>query len=197
MTPDLQSQLMNSEIFTRGLQNPKCMAALKLLQSDPKEAEKRFKGDPDVDLFIREFSRIMGGHFSSMEKEAKTGAASSSSIRTVPATQPVQEIGPLHAAALAGAKKAANGHSNGVDDSTSSTTSHSSHSSATAATDDDERVREIVNDPELSAMLMDPELQQVLVECGDPVKFQQHMRDPVTAYKIKKLYKSGLVGTAK
>jgi hypothetical protein len=44
---------------------------------------------------------------------------------------------------------------------------------------------------------MDVELQQILKECYDPVKFQQHMRDPVTAQKIKKLYEAGLVGTTK
>ena len=46
-------------------------------------------------------------------------------------------------------------------------------------------------------MLQDPKMQEILVECGDPVKFQQHMRDPETAKKIQKLYKAGLVGTAK
>ncbi len=46
-------------------------------------------------------------------------------------------------------------------------------------------------------MLMDPELQNTLQECSDPVVFQRVMRDPVMAYKIKKLYEAGLVGTAK
>jgi hypothetical protein len=44
---------------------------------------------------------------------------------------------------------------------------------------------------------MDPELQRVLVECGDPAKFQQHMRNPDTARKIMRLQKAGLVGTAR
>lgn len=46
-------------------------------------------------------------------------------------------------------------------------------------------------------MLLDPELQQILKECYDPVKFQQHMRNPITAKKIKLLYDAGLVGTTK
>lgn len=58
-------------------------------------------------------------------------------------------------------------------------------------------VVQIVQDDELRNMLMDPKLQQILQECNDPRKFQAHMRDPVTAYKIKKLYDAGLVGTAK
>lgn len=85
---------------------------------------------------------------------------------------------------------------------------------------------QIVQDDELRNLLMDPKLQQILQECNDPRKFQAHMRDPVTgtftlssqccvvllqcltqscycivwcltAYKIKKLYDAGLVGTAK
>ena len=54
----------------------------------------------------------------------------------------------------------------------------------------------MLSDPELRSLLIDPELQRVLVECGDPSKFRQHMRDPVTASKIVKLQKAGLVGTA-
>lgn len=43
---------------------------------------------------------------------------------------------------------------------------------------------------------MDTELQRILVECGDPAKFQQHMRNPVVRGKIMKLQQAGLVGTA-
>ena len=55
---------------------------------------------------------------------------------------------------------------------------------------------QVLSDPDLREMLMDPQLQTILQECGDPMKFQQHMRNPVTAAKIKKLYAAGLVGTA-
>ena len=55
----------------------------------------------------------------------------------------------------------------------------------------------VLQDEELREMLMDPELQKILQECGDPAKFQRHMRDPAIAYKIKRLYEAGLVGTAK
>ena len=44
---------------------------------------------------------------------------------------------------------------------------------------------------------MDPALQQILLECGDPARFQRHMRDPDTARKIIRLQQAGLVGTAK
>jgi hypothetical protein len=62
---------------------------------------------------------------------------------------------------------------------------------------EDQRVKSIIQDPELSAMLMDPKMQAVLQDCGDPRKFQQIMRDPIMAKKIKKLFDSGLVSMAK
>ena len=57
--------------------------------------------------------------------------------------------------------------------------------------------QQVLQNDELRQMLEDPSLQQILCECGDPVKFQQHMRNPDTARKIDKLYKAGLVGTIK
>lgn len=56
---------------------------------------------------------------------------------------------------------------------------------------------QILQDDELRTMLMDPDLQRILMECGDPAKFQQHMRNPETYRKIVKLQKAGLVGTAR
>ena len=55
---------------------------------------------------------------------------------------------------------------------------------------------QVLSNPELRDMLMDVEFQKILQECSDPVKFQRDMRDPVIASKIKKMYESGLVGTA-
>ena len=40
---------------------------------------------------------------------------------------------------------------------------------------------------------MDPELQRILMECGDPLKFRQHMSNPEIAMKIKMLHDAGLV----
>ncbi len=36
------------------------------MQQDPKEAERRYKGDPEIDEFMREFGKIMSGHFSQL-----------------------------------------------------------------------------------------------------------------------------------
>lgn len=64
------------------------------------------------------------------------------------------------------------------------------------STDEEKRVKAVLADPELRDLLMDVGMQRVLQECGDPAKFAEHMRNPQTARKIKKLYENGLVGTA-
>ena len=61
--------------------------------------------------------------------------------------------------------------------------------------EEDRRVQKILANPELRELLMDVRMQEVLRECADPGKFQQHMRDPVMSRKIKLLMDNGLVGT--
>ena len=138
----------------------------------------------DVDLFMREFGKIMGSHFSNLDNSKQQ---QQSAISPSPLAAPIQEIGPLHAQAIANSKKA----------TTEASSKCGSSSSSSSSSSEDDRLKEIVNDPELSAMLLDPNLQRILVECGDPVKFQMHMQDPVIANKIRRMYQAGLVGTAK
>lgn len=54
-------------------------------------------------------------------------------------------------------------------------------------------VTQILADPEIRTLLMDPALQQILMECGDPVKLRKHMQNPETFRKIRKLSEAGLV----
>lgn len=79
-----------NEVIRNGLKNARCTAALQMMQSDPKEAKKRFEGDPEVDLFMREFGKVMSVHFnelsetqneqkSSKESKGKMTCSSSSS----------------------------------------------------------------------------------------------------------------------
>ena len=129
VTPDLQQSIASSAVMTRSLQNPKCVAALQLMQSNPKEAERRFKGDPEIDEFMKEFGRIMGAHFTSLGEKQTT------SDTEIPAAQtgPVQELGPLHAKAISKSKTSVETSSSG-----SSSTTDSS-----ADNNDDERVKEV------------------------------------------------------
>lgn len=168
ITPDLTMKLQKNAIISRGLSDPKCVAALKLMQKNPNEAKYRFSGDPEINLFLQEFGKVMSDHFFSLSKKEESVA--------IAAPSPVQEIGPLQTAVL------------------------NRHKAIPMAGDtkvEDTQVQAVLDDPELREMLLDPKLQQILQECGDPILFQKHMRDPIISKKIRKLYQAGLVGTAK
>jgi hypothetical protein len=79
-----------NDVIRNGLNNARCTAALQMMQSDPKEAKKRFEGDPEIDLFMKEFGKVMSLHFNELSesqskenasKENKEKTASSSSSR--------------------------------------------------------------------------------------------------------------------
>ena len=65
----------------------------------------------------------------------------------------------------------------------------------TTTTAEDKKVEKILSNPELRELLMDVNMQNILKECGNPLKFQQYMKDPVISKKIKLLMDNGLVGT--
>jgi hypothetical protein len=94
VTPDLVQIFQSNEIIANGLRNPKCAAALQLMQQNPAEAQKRFQGDPDIDRFMKEFGKVMASHFD------KLGEAQNEKMQP-PISQPkVQPIGPLQAKAI-------------------------------------------------------------------------------------------------
>lgn len=80
ITPDLTQQFQSNEVLKRGFQDPKCMAAMQLLQKNPKEAQQKFQNDPEVSRFLQEFGKMMAGHFEGLAaKQAGGGSGDSSS----------------------------------------------------------------------------------------------------------------------
>lgn len=179
MTPDLTTKLKENPILSKGLTHPKCQAAIELMQKDPEKAKQMFGKDPEVDLFMREFGKVMSEHFMGLGVDQNTNSHSQGNSQNTPKVAPVQEVGPLQAEAMKKAKEM--GQSTNV----------------VPVDAEQEKVNAIINDPELSSILMDPNMQCVLQECNNPVKFNQHMKDPETARKINKLFSSGLVKVEK
>ena len=79
MTPDLVSNFQSNKIVSNGFKNPKCMAAMQLLQKNPKEAQAKFQNDPEVSLFLQEFSKLMAGHFEALGNNSSNNSNQSSS----------------------------------------------------------------------------------------------------------------------
>jgi hypothetical protein len=92
------------------------MAALELMQKSPAEAKARFGSDEEVDVFMREFGRVMSEHFMGLDKKSKTTSSignvsstgsssnsnsnSSSSGSSSGKTTSSDAMGPLAAAAI-------------------------------------------------------------------------------------------------
>ena len=52
MNDNLVAKFQANVVIRNGLLNPKCVDAMKLLQTDPKAAQKKFQGDAEVELFM-------------------------------------------------------------------------------------------------------------------------------------------------
>lgn len=102
MTPDLMETFQSNPIIAAGFKNPICMAAMQLMQSNPNEAKKRFQGQPEVELFLKEFGAVMAKHFEGLGATSGPGAASGPGFAGH--VGPVTELGPLQAEALKRAK---------------------------------------------------------------------------------------------
>jgi hypothetical protein len=105
---------MENPVLRTGLNHPKCVAAIQLMQSDPKLATERFKDDPDVTQFLQEFGKVMAAHFEAIGSSSSRNDSSSRSGSGEEA-KAIEELGPLAAQAV---KKANHNSSSGSSQAT-------------------------------------------------------------------------------
>eukprot|EP01038_Epipyxis_sp_PR26KG_P011516 gene11516-15426_t len=200
ITPDLMTLFNSNPVLSAGFANPKCMAAMQWMQQNPGEAMKKFKEDPEVSVFLKEFGAVMGKHFDRLaEEKAKTTQGNSSNIpeskskiselsedyKKITITDTMPDVGPLHAQVLERQRTGAK------------STNEATVEVLLTKEEEDAKIKKILDDQELRDMLMDPALQAILLECNDPMKYQHHMRDPIISRKIRRLLESGLLATAR
>ena len=87
--------MSTNEILQRGFKNPKCVAAIELMQINPQEAKKRFANDEEVNIFMKEFGKLMSNHFTNLGSSNKPVVEENQKL-----AKDIQEIGPLHAQVL-------------------------------------------------------------------------------------------------
>lgn len=183
-TPDLINQISNNKILSSGMTNPKFVAALEAFKCNPKEAMKRFQHHPDVIEFFREFCKIMGNHFTALgekqdeEKKQKTQQQYYNSYNTLISEE--RDLGPMAKEAL---KKETERKEKGEKGWNENLT-------------DDERKQldSIMQDKELSSLLMDVDMQRVMNECStQPGRMRMYMHDRDYAPKLHKLIQAGLL----
>merc|ERR1711869_81204 len=74
--------------LTKAMSDPKIQEAMQLMQTDPEAAKNRYKDDPDVTAFTKDFTGLMATHFEVLSKEAPSNPPKS---EPVPAPAKVQE----------------------------------------------------------------------------------------------------------
>ncbi|GMH73967.1 hypothetical protein TrST_g6642 [Triparma strigata] len=186
LNPDAKKEWATDSLFEKisknprlqiGLQNPRFMQAIEDMKTNPEMAQKKYKGQKDIEDFITEFAGVMGSHFNEVgekkEKEEKPQQQTQ---------QPMgPSVGPLAEQALKREEERRKKGEVGWDESEAN----------------QNKVDEIVANEELSSILMDPEMQRVLQECGIPGRMNKYMQDPKWGPKIRKLIDNGLLKVEK
>ena len=166
ITPDLVEAMAKRPALARGMADPRCQAAIKELQKNPKDGAKKFDSDPVLREFLKDFCEVMGGHFEKMGKDAAPSAP--------PTEEEKAKLGPL-------AAKVAEDAANGKGPTPAKTP------------EEKKQVEDVLNNADLRDLLMSPKTQGLMQRCADPREFQRAMMDPEERAIIHKLADAGLV----
>lgn len=139
VTQDLMSMISTNSVLSQGLKNPRCVAAMELLQRDPKEAQKRYQGDPEVGQFLTEFCKIMSIHFTALGEQQSKGSAT----EEAPSKPVIEEIGPLQAKALAKQKELSSSSSSSTSMTKSSAAISTASGRGAAEESEEEKVQRV------------------------------------------------------
>ena len=76
------------------------MAAINLMQTDPKKAMLKYQNDPIVTAFLKEFGATMANHFEDLSATNSSSNKSNTNLNEGMKIQEIPEVGPLHAKVL-------------------------------------------------------------------------------------------------
>jgi hypothetical protein len=179
-TPQLMQKINENPRLVAGMSNPLYMAALQEFQENPKKAMQKYnQNDQSKEIlrFLTEFCGVLGEHFTTLGELQKHQELKGT-------------LGPLAREAL---KRHAASTSSLI--SVPSTTSNT-RKGIESTLQHDKDVQRILSNPELTQLLMDPEMQQVIHEStttNGREKFRYYMQHPNFAPKLQKLIKAGLL----
>ncbi|KAL4232860.1 hypothetical protein ACF0H5_007547 [Mactra antiquata] len=143
VTDDLLTKLEKNEKLTKRLQDPRFMQAIGEFQKNPTEALKKYGQDADIQEFLQDFCSLMGDHFnklsdqqdSATERQQQNSQNVETSILTPSST------------------------GSGADMSVHSSTNPNVPTAA-----DEQKMKEILSNPEIRNVLMDPKIQDIIQE---------------------------------
>lgn len=191
-TPDLMNKISSNPKLLQGMSNPKMTAALEALKDDPKRAMEKFQNHPEVLDFIREFCGVIGTHFTDLGvkqqeekvekvKEKEVQEAREEELRKQ--QQQRRKLGPMAKEALRKEeKRKKSGEQKAWDDGLSQT--------------EQTKLDVIMADKDLTAMLMDSDMQRVMQECSTQGRMHMYMQHPDYGPKLRKMIEVGLLKVA-
>ncbi|CAM9496205.1 unnamed protein product [Ectocarpus sp. 6 AP-2014] len=169
LTPELLQKISEKPRLAAMLTDPRFSKAMELMSTSPKDALGMFESSAEARESFTELMSLLSKHFTAMGDAADEKAAAEEADRRRVAD------GPLAQEAL---RRAAEGV--GV--------------AATPATaEETATVDKVLQQPELRELLMDPGMQRVLQECGDPQELARYMRHPEFGPKLQLMAKAGLI----
>ncbi|CAM9851409.1 unnamed protein product, partial [Chrysoparadoxa australica] len=149
MTPDLMEKISSRPELVAALQSPNFTKALELMKSDPAKAKALLQKNPQATELLAELASILGGHFQEL------GAAEDMQLSQEKVEAAANAAGPL------------------AEEAVKRQLSEAPLPEPTSQ--EQQAVEEVIGNPELRALLMDPEMQHVLQECGQPGRLGYYM----------------------
>lgn len=170
LTPDLLDRISQKPRLSGMLMDPRFAQAMQCMSTNPQQAKAMFASDPEAQNTFLELTALLAEHFTNMGQEADARAAAEEAERRKVSDGPLAQEALRKAAAGVGA---------------AATTAPSPEEKA--------RVEEVLGRPELRDLLVDPGMQRVLQECGEPSNLARYIRHPEFGPKLQLMAKAGLV----
>ena len=169
------------------MNDPRYVLALEAMQTNPKETlENLKKNSPEIVDWLKGFCGVMGEHFVRLSEEKDKGNNDKPKGKTDIDATKVREMGPLETKAL---KK----H---MDASKDEFGQYQNNDATDSTKEMDERVSSILANDELRSILMDPIMQQIMVDCSDGIRLRYYMSHTEHGPKLRKLMDAGLIRVA-
>lgn len=199
LTDDLMKEIEANDTLFKKLGDKKYVDAVNQFQSDPVKAMERYKDDKEIQEFLTAFCKIMGEHFSGLaDKQDKTTTPSKpapqskivelnseSEVKQAKSTPP-QTMNPMMSETLY-----TRSPTGGADMSVRSSTNPNQPTA-----EDERRMQEIVANPEIRNILLDPKVMKLI----ESLKFNPdegtrllQQADSDLREKIQKLVQCGLL----
>ena len=90
LTDDLLEQIDKNNILKKGFLNQRLLDKVTKFQKNPQAAIKECENDPEAQLFLKEFLKIMGNHLTTNKFDIKTTELNANEIKKVEIEDPEQ-----------------------------------------------------------------------------------------------------------